>query len=71
MAVADPPETDRLSIRLGADRAETARLSIRLRTATRADHDAAQGSGFLAALAAGRLPRNAYADLTAKHWLIY
>ncbi len=57
MAVADPPETDR--------------LSARLRAATRADHDAAQGSGFLDALAAGRLPRDAYADLAAQHWFIY
>ena len=57
MAVADPPETDR--------------LSARLRAATRTDHEAAQGSGFLDALAAGRLPRDAYADLTAQHWFIY
>jgi heme oxygenase len=57
MAVADPPEADR--------------LSARLRAATRADHDAAQGSGFLDALAAGRLPRAAYADLAAQHWFIY
>jgi heme oxygenase len=57
MAVADPPETDQ--------------FSVRLRTATRADHDAAQGSGFLDALADGRLPRAAYADLAAQHWFIY
>jgi heme oxygenase len=57
MSVADLPETDR--------------LSARLRAATRADHDAAQGSGFLDALAAGRLPREAYADLAAQHWYIY
>ena len=57
MAVADPPETDQ--------------LSVRLRTGTRADHDAAQGSGFLDALADGRLPREAYADLGAQHWFIY
>src|SRR5919112_240180 len=57
MSVADPPETDR--------------LSARLRAATRADHDAAQGSGFLDALAAGRLPREAYADLAVQHWFIY
>jgi heme oxygenase len=57
MSVADPPETDR--------------LSARLRAATRADHDAAQGSGFLDALATGRLPRDAYADLAAQHWYIY
>ena len=57
MSVADPPETDRLSARLRAE--------------TRADHDAAQGSGFLDRLAAGRLPRAAYADLAAQHWFIY
>src|SRR5919107_3179425 len=57
MSVADPPEADR--------------LSARLRAATRADHDAAQGSGFLDALAAGRLPRAAYADLAVQHFFIY
>jgi heme oxygenase len=57
MPVADPPDTDR--------------LSARLRAGTRADHDAAQGSGFLDELAAGRLPREAYADLAAQHWFIY
>jgi heme oxygenase len=46
-------------------------LSVRVRTGTRADHDAAQGSGFLDALAAGRLPIEAYADLTAQHWHVY
>ena len=57
MAVADPPDTDS--------------LSARLRAGTRADHDAAQGSGFLDQLAAGRLPVAAYADLAAQHWFIY
>jgi len=47
------------------------RLSVRLRAGTRLDHDAAQGSGFLDALAAGTLPRQAYADLAAQHWFIY
>jgi heme oxygenase len=47
------------------------RLSVRLRSGTRAEHDAAQGSGFLDALAAGTLPREAYADLAAQHWFIY
>ena len=56
MTLADPP---------------TERLSVRLRSSTRLDHDAAQGSGFLDALAAGRLPRDAYADLAAQHWFIY
>jgi heme oxygenase len=56
MTLADPP---------------TERLSVRLRSGTRSDHDAAQGSGFLDALAAGTLPRPAYADLAAQHWFIY
>ena len=47
------------------------RLSVRLRSGTRLEHDAAQGSGFLDALTAGTLPRQAYADLTAQHWFIY
>ena len=46
-------------------------LSVRLRSGTRLDHDAAQGSGFLDRLAAGMLPREAYADLAAQHWFIY
>ncbi|GAA3350727.1 biliverdin-producing heme oxygenase [Amorphoplanes nipponensis] len=49
----------------------TGRLSVRLREGTRLDHDAAQGSGFLDALVAGKLPREAYADLAAQHWFIY
>jgi heme oxygenase len=57
MAIADPPESQR--------------LSARVRAGTSADHDAAQGSGFLDALAAGRLPRDAYVDLAAQHWFIY
>ncbi len=56
MTLADPP---------------TERLSVRVRSGTRLDHDAAQGSGFLDALAAGTLPREAYADLAAQHWFIY
>lgn len=46
-------------------------LSVRVRAGTRGDHDAAQGSGFLDALAAGRLPLDAYADLAAQHWFVY
>jgi heme oxygenase len=46
-------------------------LSVRLRAETRAAHDAAQRSGFLGSLAAGRLPFAAYADLTAQHWFVY
>ncbi|MFI7598348.1 heme oxygenase (biliverdin-producing) [Actinoplanes sp. NPDC049681] len=49
----------------------TAPLSTRLRTGTRTEHDAAQGSGFLDRLVAGTLPRAAYADLAAQHWYIY
>ena len=55
MSVSNPPET----------------LSARLRAGTRADHDAAQGSGFLDRLAAGDLPQAAYADLAAQHYFIY
>jgi heme oxygenase len=46
-------------------------LSARVRLGTRAEHQAAQGSGFLDALAGGRLPRTAYADLAAQHHAIY
>ena len=55
MTLADPP----------------ARLSARLRSGTRSEHDAAQGSGFLDRLAGGTLPRAAYADLAVQHWFIY
>jgi heme oxygenase len=46
-------------------------LSARVRLGTRAEHNAARGSGFLDALAGGRLPRTAYADLAAQHHAIY
>jgi heme oxygenase len=46
-------------------------LSVRLRAETRVAHGAAQRSGFLGELAAGRLPFQAYAHLTAQHWFIY
>jgi heme oxygenase len=46
-------------------------LSTRVRLGTRADHRAAQGSGFLDALAEGRLPMTAYADLAVQHYAIY
>lgn len=46
-------------------------LSARVRSGTRAEHDAAQGSGFLDALTDGRLPIAAYADLAAQHYGIY
>jgi len=56
MPVADPPSN---------------RLSARVRAGTQQDHEAAQGSGFLAALAAGRLPLAAYADLAGQHLVVY
>jgi heme oxygenase (biliverdin-producing, ferredoxin) len=46
-------------------------LSRRVRAGTRVDHAAAQANGFLDVLAAGRLPRDAYADLTIQHHFIY
>jgi heme oxygenase len=49
----------------------TDRLSVRVRRGTRAEHDTAQRNGFLDALAAGKLPWGAYADLTAQHWFVY
>jgi len=55
--MADPPGADRLSVRLLRD--------------TQGAYEAAAGSGFLDALAAGRLPWEAYADLTAQHWFLY
>jgi heme oxygenase len=55
--MADPPGADRLSARLRRD--------------TRAAHEAAQASGFLDALATGRLSWVAYADLAAQHWFVY
>jgi heme oxygenase len=51
--------------------AESGRLSARLRAGTRADRDAAGRSAYLDALAAGRLPWEAYADLAAQHFFIY
>ena len=57
MSVADPPGTDRLSARVRAE--------------TQVHHEAAQGSGFLDALAAGRLPLAAYADLAVQHFVVY
>lgn len=46
-------------------------LSARVRRGTRAEHQAAQGSGFLDRLADGSLPRAAYADLATQHYAIY
>lgn len=56
---------------LMADPQGADRLSVRVRRSTRNEHDAAQRNGFLDALAAGRLPWEAYADLTAQHWFVY
>jgi heme oxygenase len=47
------------------------RLSVRLRHGTRTVHNEAQRSGFLSALAQGRLPWEAYAELTAQHFFVY
>jgi heme oxygenase len=56
---------------LKAEESEADRLSVRVRRDTRSAHQAAQGSGFLDRLAAGELPWEAYADLTAQHWFVY
>ncbi len=56
---------------LMADPPGAARLSVRLRRDTRGAHDSAQANGFLDALAGGRLPWEAYADLTAQHFFLY
>jgi heme oxygenase (biliverdin-producing, ferredoxin) len=56
---------------LTTDPPGTERLSVRVRRNTVGSHDAAQRSGFLDALAVGRLPWEAYAELTAQHWFIY
>lgn len=53
------------------DRTGHDRLSARLRAATRAEHEAAQATGFLTALQAGQLPRAAYAALAAQHFFVY
>ena len=53
------------------DRAGAGRLSVRVRTGTRAWHDAAEQTPFIADLLAGRLPRQGYAALTAQHFFIY
>jgi heme oxygenase len=53
------------------DRAGPGRLSVRLRSGTRAEHEAAQRTRFVADLLAGRLPRQDYAVLTAQHFFIY
>jgi heme oxygenase len=46
-------------------------LSARVRSGTRADHRAAQGSGYLDRLAEGSLPLAAYTDLATQHYAIY
>src|SRR5918995_6768414 len=56
---------------LMADSPGADRLSVRVRRNTFGDHDEAQRSGFLDALAAGKLPWEAYAELTAQHWFVY
>ncbi|MBB3675128.1 heme oxygenase (biliverdin-producing) [Modestobacter versicolor] len=46
-------------------------FAARLRTATQADHTAAEGSAFVDDLLSGRLPRTAYAALLAQTHLVY
>jgi heme oxygenase len=46
-------------------------LSARLRTGTRVGHDVTHGGGFLRALTAGVLPREAYTDLVAQYFFVY
>jgi heme oxygenase len=45
--------------------------AARLRDATAADHSAAESSPFVTELLAGRLPREAYADLLAQNARVY
>ncbi len=52
-------------------RSDTTSLSGLLRTATRAPHEAAEGSGFVRALMSGRLSVAAYIDLATQHHSIY
>lgn len=46
-------------------------LSVHLRTATRTQHEQAEGTSFIGELMAGRLDVAAYADLAAQHHTIY
>lgn len=46
-------------------------LSVHLRTATRTQHEQAEGTSFIARLMAGELTVAAYADLAAQHHTIY
>lgn len=46
-------------------------LAERLRTATRAEHEAAEQSPFIVALLDGRLDRECYARLLGQSWLFY
>lgn len=54
-----------------ADRTGHEGLSERLRAATRADHDAAHRTPYVDALITGRLPKSAYAALTAQRFFVY
>lgn len=46
-------------------------LSVHLRTATRTQHEQAEGTSFIGRLMAGELTVAAYADLAAQHHTIY
>ena len=46
-------------------------LSVHLRTATRTQHEQAEGTSFIGRLMAGELDLAAYADLAAQHHTIY
>ncbi|MBI9113482.1 biliverdin-producing heme oxygenase [Sanguibacter suaedae] len=46
-------------------------LSVHLRTATRTQHEEAEGTSFIGSLMAGDLDVAAYADLAAQHHAIY
>ena len=46
-------------------------LSVRVRRGTAVWHDLAQRNGLFEGLSGGRLPWEAYAELTAQHWFVY
>jgi heme oxygenase len=46
-------------------------FAARLRAGTRSEHEAAEGSPFMANLLGGRLRRSAYTALTSQLWFVY
>ncbi|KJK54718.1 biliverdin-producing heme oxygenase, partial [Saccharothrix sp. ST-888] len=46
-------------------------FSAALRTASSAEHEAAEQSSFMAHLLGGRLGRDAYAELSGQLWFVY